>query len=352
MAYQGVEMIIRSKAPLRLSFAGGGTDVAPFKDQEGGCVLSTTITHYVYGTLHKTHGRHITIHSLDYDIKSKYTFNQKIRSDGKLSLVKATIQRLTKQQFGADIFIHSDAPPGSGLGSSSTMVVTLIGLFQELLKIPLTNYGIAEMAYEIERVDLKMRGGMQDQYAAVFGGFNFIEFYKDRVIVNPLRINATILNELHYNLLLCDLGRTRLSEKIIQTQVDNYVKNESTAVEAMREQKKIAVEMKNHLLTGKLTEFARLLDYAWTNKKKMAVGITNEKIDEMYEVAKKKGAIGGKILGAGGGGYLVFYCRSGKKHIVAEALEKLGGRMVDFSFEFNGLQTWTAEGSGTKNVKN
>lgn len=336
-------MIIRAKAPLRLSFAGGGTDVAPFKDEEGGCVLTTTITQYVYATLHQTDQAHIKIHSLDYDIVSKYTVNQKIRRDSRLSLAKATIQRMNERDLGADIFIHSDAPPGSGLGSSSTMVVTIIGLFRELFKKPLSNYEMAEMAYLIERVDLQMLGGMQDQYAAAFGGFNFIEFYQDRVIVNPLRINATALNELHYNLLLCSVGRTRLSETIIAKQVDNYRKSEKEAVDAMRTQKAIAIEMKNCLLLGKLNEFAALLDYAWLVKKRMAKEISNPVIDAMYEEAKKNGAIGGKILGAGGGGYLVFYCSSGKKHLIARALEKMGGRIVDFGFETNGLQAWTAE---------
>lgn len=316
--------------------------MSPFKDEEGGCVLSTTMNKYVYGTLHTTPRNHITIHSLDYDMKAKYSAKQRAGANGKLSLVKATIKRLHEHELGADVFIHSDAPPGSGLGSSSTMVVSLIGLFLELLRKPFTNYEIAELAYQIERVDLKMAGGMQDQYAAVFGGFNFIEFYKDTVIVNPLRINSTTLNELHYNILLCSVGRTRLSEKIIKTQVNNYKGNREIAVEAMRMQKEIAVEMKKCLLTGKLSDFGVLLDHAWIAKKKMAESISNKKIDDMYEVAKKNGALGGKILGAGGGGYLIFYCRSGRKHIIADKLEKMGGQVEDFSFDFNGLQTWTA----------
>ncbi len=334
-------MIIRSKAPLRVSFAGGGTDVAPFKDEEGGCVLSTTINQYVYGTLHYAQTGQVRIHSLDYDLTTKYIARQNFRRNGKLSLVKATLQRLHEGEVGGEIFIHADSPPGSGLGSSSTMVVTLIGLFRELLKKPLSNYDIAEMAYLIERVDLGMRGGMQDQYAAAFGGVNFIEFYKDKVIVNPLRIDPTTLNELQYNLVFCTIGRTRVSEEIIQQQVSNYVRNEVDAVEAMHVQKGIAIDMKNCLLTGKLDKFAELLEFAWVTKKKMAAGITTAQIDEMYTAAKKAGAIGGKVLGAGGGGYLMFYCRSGRKHIVAHALTRLGGRIVDFGFEGGGLQTWS-----------
>jgi D-glycero-alpha-D-manno-heptose-7-phosphate kinase len=336
-------MIIRSKAPLRLSFAGGGTDVAPFKDNEGGCVLSTTINKYAFGSLQTRADTHIMIYSRDYDMTACYSAHQRVYRNGRLSLVKAAIQKLNETNLGVQISLHSDAPPGSGLGSSSAMVVTLIGLFVELLRKPLTSYDIAQMAYRIERIDLKMVGGMQDQYAAAFGGFNFIEFNKDRVIVNPLRIDATTLNELHYNLLLCHIGRTRLSEKIIREQIDNYLQNKIEAITAMKTQKEIAINMKNSLLTGKLNDFASLLDCAWITKKKMANEITNPKIDEMYETAKKNGAIGGKVLGAGGGGYLIFYCSSGRKHHVAEKLKKMGGEIVDFGFDFNGLQTWTAE---------
>lgn len=336
-------MIIRSKAPLRLSFAGGGTDVAPFKDKEGGCVLSTTIDKYAYGSLRVRSDKQITIQSLDYEMNAICSPHQKIRRNGKLSLVKAAIQKLNQNESGVDVFIHSDAPPGSGLGSSSAMVVALIGLFVEHAKKPLTSYDIAEMAYRIERIDLKMLGGMQDQYAAAFGGFNFIEFYKDNVIVNPLRIKATTLNELQYNLLLCGTGRTRLSENIIREQIGNYLGNKTEAIAAMRIQKEIAIEMKNSLVTGKLNDFASLLDFAWVTKKKMANQITNPKIDEMYDVAKKSGAVGGKLLGAGGGGYLVFYCGSGRKYAVAEKLEKMRGMIVEFGLDFAGLQTWTAE---------
>jgi D-glycero-alpha-D-manno-heptose-7-phosphate kinase len=219
-------------------------------------------------------------------------------------------------------------------------VVSLIGLFKHWLHLPLTNYEIAELAYKIERIDMGIKGGKQDQYAATFGGFNFIEFYKEATIVNPLRIPADVLNELHYNLLLCYTGKTRLSAGIIDTQVRNYVQRKEEVVRAMDELKAITIEMKNALLRGQLTEFGALLHDAWENKKKMAQQISNPFIDELYETARKNGALGGKVSGAGGGGYMFFYCPFDRKHLVAEALEKMGAQVVDFNFDFYGLQTW------------
>ncbi len=337
-------MIIRSKAPLRISFGGGGTDVSPYKDERGGAVLSATIDKYAYGTLRTHEDRRIQVQSLDFDIMAKYHLEDKLDYNGELDLVKAVLNELDKdRRCGMDFFIHSDAPPGSGLGSSSTMVVALIGLMQRFLKLPLTNYDIAQLAYHVERVELGIKGGMQDQYAAVFGGFNFIEFYADTVIVNPLRIEKDTINELEYHLMLCYTGRTRLSGNIINTQVENYVRRERDAVQAMDELKQTAIELKNALLQKRLDDFGRLLHEGWLQKKKMARQITNPQIDELYDTARKNGAIGGKILGAGGGGYLLLYCEFDKKHLVARELEKLGGQFVEFTFEQNGLQTWRAD---------
>ncbi|MGB3713963.1 MAG: hypothetical protein WA996_05980 [Candidatus Promineifilaceae bacterium] len=334
-------MIVRSKAPLRISFAGGGTDVSPYVEERGGVVLSVTIDKYAYGSLRLRDDKNITLQSLDYDIVAKYHVDEELEFNGELDLIKAVLRNMTaKNDQGLDFFIHSDAPPGSGLGSSSTVVVALIGLLKHWQRLPLTNYEIADLAYRIERIDMEIRGGMQDQYAAVFGGFNFIEFGPTAVIVNPLRIDNEIINELHYNLLLCYTGRTRLSANIITTQVDNYVRKEAEVLMGMDRLKSITVEMKNALLQGRLDDFGHLLHEAWINKKKMATQITNSNIETLYETALKNGALGGKILGAGGGGYLLLYCQFDKKHIIAEALEKLGGQVVEFSFDNYGLQTW------------
>lgn len=334
-------LIIRSKAPLRISFAGGGTDVPPYMEERGGLVLSATIDKYAYGSLRLRADRSISVQSLDYDIVAKYDVDDALPYDGELDLVKAAIKVMCHgSQQGLDFFLHSDAPPGSGLGSSSTMIVALIGLLRHWRRLPLTNYEIAELAYKIERVELGIPGGMQDQYAAVFGGFNFMEFGSSAVIVNPLRVDLDILNELQYNLLLCYTGKTRLSQNIITTQVENYRRGEREAVQAMDELKAITVEMKNALLQGRLNEFGALLHTAWASKKKMASQITTSQIDALYETGRKYGALGGKLLGAGGGGYLLLYCEFDRKHIVAEELERQGGQVVEFTFDYNGLQTW------------
>jgi len=339
-------MLIRSKAPLRISFCGGGTDVSPYLEERGGVVLSVTIDKYAYATLCFRDDRSITVRSLDYNLVAKYNLDEPLLYDGNLDLVKAVINRLNKgdNAEGLEFFLHSDAPPGSGLGASSAVVVSLIGLFKHWLHLPFTNYEIAELAYKIERVDMGIKGGKQDQYAATFGGFNFIEFYKDATIVNPLRIPMDVLNELHYNLLLCYTGKTRLSAGIIDTQVQNYMQRKEDVVQAMNELKAITIEMKNALLRGQLTEFGALLHNAWENKKKMAQQISDPFIDELYEMARKNGALGGKISGAGGGGYMSFYCPFDRKHIVAESLKKMGAQVVAFNFEFYGLQTWEVRG--------
>ncbi len=334
-------MIIRSKAPLRISFAGGGTDISPYVEERGGVVLSATIDKYAYGTLRSRADRNISVQSLDYDIVAKYHLDDDMNYDGELDLVKAVIKNMNNgYKHGLEFFIHSDAPPGSGLGSSSTMVVALIGLLKHLQRLPATNYELAELAYKIERKDLDIKGGMQDQYAAVFGGFNFIEFGASAVIVNPLRIAPDILNELEYNLLLCYTGTTRLSANIIKSQIESYTSKNQNVLHAMDELKKITIELKNALLQGRLDNFGRLLHEAWLNKKQMARQITNPNIDALYQTAKENGALGGKILGAGGGGYLLLYCEFDKKHIIAEKLENLGGQIVEFTFDYHGLQTW------------
>ena len=277
----------------------------------------------------------------DYDIVAKYNVDDELAYDGELDLVKAVIKHLSNgSRQGLEFFLHSDAPPGSGLGSSSTMVVALIGLLKHWRRLPLTHYELAELAFQIERKDLAIRGGMQDQYAAAFGGFNFMEFTSSGVIVNRLRIDPELINELQYNLLLCYTGRTRLSANIIRSQVDAYVRRQEDVLDTLDEMKQLTVEMKNALLHGRLTDFGHLLHEAWMNKKKLAKEISNSTIDTLYECARANGALGGKILGAGGGGYLLVYCEFHKKHVIAEELEKLGGQVVEFTFERHGVQTW------------
>ena len=336
------EISIRAKSPLRISFAGGGTDVSPYMDERGGMVLSATIDKYAYGTLRVTGGHEIVVQSFDYDMIAKYVVDEPLRYDGNLDLVKAAINRLNSHEprQGLEFSLHNDAPPGSGLGGSSAMVVALVGLFRQWRHLPLTPYEVAEVAHQIERVDLGLSGGKQDQFASVFGGFNFIEFHKHSTIVNPLRIDHDVLNELDYNLLLCYTGHTRTSDPILDTQIRNYREGHAEAIAAMDQLKDLTVLLKNALLRGRLNDFGALLHEAWLSKKRMSDLISNSRLDEIYEAARAAGALGGKITGAGGGGYMFFYCPFGTRHRVAAAIEKLGAQTVDFSFEFQGLQTW------------
>jgi len=338
-------MIIRSRAPLRLGLAGGGTDVSPYSDIYGGGVLNATITMYAYATIEPRDDGKIVFNSIDRGEKIEYEAEEKLDIDGKLDLLKGVYNRIVKdfkkKPLSFELTTYVDAPPGSGLGSSSTLVVAIIGAFAEWLKLPLGEYDIAHLAFEIERKDLKMAGGKQDQYAATFGGFNFMEFYdNDKVIVNPLRIKSEIINELQFNLLLYYTGTSRLSSKIIEAQVKNVSGKKEKPIEAMHKLKEQAIMMKEAILKGKLNEIGEILDFGWQYKKQMAEGITNPVIDEIYETAKKAGAIGGKISGAGGGGFMMFYCPGNTRYKVIEALRKFGGEFRRFQFTKYGLETW------------
>ncbi|MCK5561469.1 MAG: GHMP kinase [Thermoplasmata archaeon] len=329
-------MSIRSKAPLRISFAGDGTDVPPYPQEYGGVALSAAIDKYTYGSLIPTKEKAINVTSLDYDVGQRYQTDKDLTYNGELDFVKASIKYMKAEQGMFDILIHSDAPPRCGLGSSSTEVVCIVGLLKTWQERPLTNYELAEFAYKIEREDLGILGGKQDQYVATFGGFNYIEFLDDKVIVNQLKIHQDVLNELQYNLLLCYTGKMKLSGNIIREQVKNYQKN----IPVLEELKNIAYEMKNALLKGDLNNFGDMLHQCWEHKKQLAKHITNPQIDKLYDKARAKGALGGRISGAGGGGYLLLYCDSAKKHLVAQELERYGAKAEGFEFVNDGLQIW------------
>lgn len=334
--------LLRARAPLRVSFAGGGTDVPPYPAEQGGLVLSATINRYAYGTLRPRQDRQIGIQSLDLDAVASIALEDVRPNGDRLDLIRAAIHKLASDSsHGFDLFLHSAAPPGSGLGSSSAVVVTLVGLLSTYMKMPLTDYEKARLAYTVEREDLGLKGGTQDQYAAVFGGFNFMEFREDDVIVNPLRIPPETIHELEYNLLLCFTGSTRVSDHIIDDQTSRYQSQKSSTLDGLHMQKELAVEMKNALLQGSLTEFGGLLDKAWSYKKKMSPKITNDHIDELYEEAMRQGALGGKVTGAGGGGYMLLYCHYDTKHKVRNALSELGAEAIDFQFDHAGLTSWS-----------
>jgi D-glycero-alpha-D-manno-heptose-7-phosphate kinase len=337
-------MIYRAKAPLRISFCGGGTDVSPYTEERGGVVLSATIDKYAYAALKPITEPLARITSLDFGVTCEYPLGVRLEPDGELDLVKGTINRFQEDDAfpsGLEIFLRTDAPPGSGLGSSSTMVTTLVGVLAEWLRRPLAPYEMAELTYRIERVDLRIAGGRQDQYAAVFGGFNFMEFRADHTVVNPLRLRPGTINELEVSLLLCFTGQTRLGAHIVEKQARAYADGQSAVITSLDEMKRLTIEMKALLLRDRLREFGDRLHEAWEWKKQLQAEISNPFIDRLYTRARDEGAIGGKILGAGGGGFLLVMAAFEKRHLVAKALEEEGGVVVPFAFEGNGLQAWT-----------
>jgi D-glycero-alpha-D-manno-heptose-7-phosphate kinase len=339
-------MIIRSKAPLRLGLAGGGTDVAPYSDLYGGAILNATISMYAYATIQPRNDKKIILNSVDKNISKEYKSVQVLKIDEEFNLAKGIYNRIvkdfTKKPLSFELTTFVDAPAGSGLGTSSTLVVAILGAFVEWLQLPLGEYDLAHLAYEIERIDLNMAGGKQDQYAATFGGVNYMEFFKDdKVIVNPLRIKPVYLNELAFNLVLYNTATSRLSSKIIENQTKNILNNNEVTIEATHKLKQQAVRMKEAILKGELNKIGEILDYGWQNKKLMAKGITNPLIDEIYQTAMNNGASGGKISGAGGGGFIFFYCPDNTRSKVISSLKKFGGESKRYEFTTQGLTTWT-----------
>ena len=339
-------MIIRSKAPLRLGLAGGGTDVSPYSDLYGGAILNATINMYAYATIIPRDDGKIIFNSVDKNLIEEYEVAEVLPVDNELMLLTGIYNRIVREYvhkgLSFELTTRVDAPPGSGLGTSSTLMVAIVGAFAEWLKLPLGEYDIARLAYGVEREDLAMAGGKQDQYAATFGGVNFMEFYeKDKVIVNPLRIRSKYLNELAYNLVLYYTETSRLSSKIIETQSKNVNKGNTGSIDAMHALKQQAKLMKETLLTGDIDRIGEILDYGWQHKKKMASGISNEFIDKIYSAAINAGASGGKISGAGGGGFMVFYCPENTRENVIEALKSFGGDVKRYEFTINGLTTWS-----------
>lgn len=338
-------MIIRSKAPLRLGLAGGGTDVSPYSDMFGGLILNATINLYAYCSIEETDDGFIEIVGDDYNRNEKIPLAKVLEINDNANLIKGVYNRIHKdydispQSF--KIMTYSDAPVGSGLGASSTMVVCIIKAFVEWLSLPLGDYEISRLAYEIERKDLNLSGGKQDQYAAAFGGFNYMEFLQnDLVIVNPLKIKRWIVDELEASMLLYFTGVSRSSAKIIDEQKSNATKGAGDAVEAMHRLKQGAIDMKWALLKGDMKEFSRILGLGWENKKRMAGAISNDVIQKAMDVAMDAGATSGKVSGAGGGGFIMFMMDPTKKKAVAKALSKLDGYVMPFEFSDGGAHGW------------
>lgn len=340
-----MSQIIRSKAPLRLGLAGGGSDVSPYSDTYGGYVLNATINLYAYCTVEVTDSGKIEINAYDADCFKSYASASSLEIDGEASLIKGVYNRVVKDfslsPLSFKITTYNDAPAGSGLGTSSTMVVAILKCFVEWLGLPLGDYEVSRLAYEIERKDLGLSGGKQDQYAAAFGGFNFMEFLtNDMVIVTPLKIKRWIVDELEASMLLYFTGRSRSSAQIIDEQKKNTSSGNQNAIEAMHRIKQSAVDMKLAVLKGDTREFARILGQAWEDKKKMASAITNPMIQEAFDVAINAGAVAGKVSGAGGGGFIMFMVEPTRKKEVQNALSKLDGFVMPFQFTDGGVHGW------------
>jgi D-glycero-alpha-D-manno-heptose-7-phosphate kinase len=339
-------MIYRSKAPLRIGLAGGGTDVSPYSDLFGGAILNATISLSAYASIEPLAENKIIIEAIDRKEQQEFDYATQLPIDGTLNLLKGVYNRIQKDYgmpvggFRLSTFV--DALAGSGLGTSSTLVVAVLGAFKEMLNLPLSEYDAAQYAYDIERNDLQLAGGKQDQYAATFGGVNFMEFYEnDKVIVNPLRINPEYLHELENNLVLYFTATSRESATIITEQVNNVNNKNEKSIDAMHQLKEQAKMMKEALLKGRLNEFGQILDYGFSQKRLMAQNISNSKIESIYDAAKNAGATGGKISGAGGGGFMIFYCPGNSRYAVINTLNNFGGEVKKYSFTKYGLTTWT-----------
>jgi len=338
-------MIIRSKAPLRLGLAGGGTDVSPYSDMYGGLVLNATIDLYAYCTIEELDVPEIHINSYDAKCFKTFPLAASLEIDGEASLVKGVYNRVVRDYgpvpHGFSITTYNDAPIGSGLGTSSTMVVCILKAFVEWMGLPLGDYEISRKAYEIERKELMLSGGKQDQYAAAFGGFNFIEFLPDdRVIVNPLKVKRWIVDELEASMLLYFTGVSRKGGEIIDEQRRNASKGASDAVEAMHRIKQSAIDMKTAILKGDMDAFAGIIAAAWEDKQKMSGAITTDVIREAFEVAMAAGAKAGKVSGAGGGGFIMFVVDPRTRKSVEQALGSLDGYVMPFQFTEGGAHGW------------
>jgi D-glycero-alpha-D-manno-heptose-7-phosphate kinase len=340
-------MKIRSKAPLRLGLAGGGTDVSPYSDEFGGCVLNATINMYAHAFIDDAvDSNEVIFEAKDLGVKERISLDSDIELSGALLLHRAVYRRIM-EEFNGGVYMplrlttHSDAPPGSGLGSSSTMVVAMLEGLRQLLTLPLGEYDIAHLAYEIERKDCGLSGGKQDQYAATFGGFNFMEFYgEDRVIVNPLRIRRYIISELESSLILFFTGASRDSAKIIDDQINALQQQEGNRLQAMHRVKTSSYKIKELLFRADIAGIAQEFKSSWKSKKETSSSISNSMIDNIEGMVIDAGALSMKVSGAGGGGFMMIFVEPEKRFDIMRTLGKVKGRIHKFQFTNDGVYSW------------
>lgn len=333
-------MIVRSKAPFRVSFGGGGTDMAPYCIEYGGCVISTAIDRHVYVTIEPRDDKKIRIFSLNYNQELVFNIGDKDYSTD-FEIFKGIVNVLEIND-GFNITTYSELPAGSGMGGSSSLSVALIGAFNVYYNFGLSEHDIAQKAYDIERIELEQKGGYQDQFAAAYGGFNFIEF-TNFVKVTPIKKTDEIVNELQYRLILCYVGGSHFSSDIQDEVLKGYEIEKKSYMEAMQGLKDVAHSMRDIVESndiGRLNEFGELLHKGWLTKKSLSSKISNKEIENFYLTSRKFGVLGGKLLGAGGGGHLLLFSEPNKKHRVIQELEKIGGKIVNFHFNPKGLEVW------------
>jgi len=339
-------MIIRARAPLRLGLAGGGTDVSPYCDTYGGYVLNATLDRYAYAVIKTLNKRVVKFASTDTQSEEAHPVADGLGTNGPLLLHKAVYRHMMEHHNNGELIplelsTFCDAPPGSGLGSSSTLVVAMIRAFAELLNAPLDDYSIAQLAFRLERVECGLQGGRQDQYSATFGGFNFMEFYDgDRAVINPLRIKNWVLCELEASLILFYSGISRQSAKIIAEQSGGVAAGSVDAIEAMHGIKREALVMKESLLRGDFKQMVASLREGWANKKRSSPSVSNSKMDLIYDAAVEAGALAGKISGAGGGGFMLFFTPTERRMEVMRALGEFEGYATNCHFTKHGSQAW------------
>jgi len=338
-------MVFKSKAPLRIGLAGGGTDVSPYADLYGGSVINATISHYASAEITLWDSDVVELFSADRNETFRSNLNEEIPITGSLDLLKGMHNCMLKDfgpfSTGFRLSTAVDAPLGSGLGTSSTLMVALTGVFFEMLKISPDPFMVAQYAYDAERKYLLFPGGKQDQYAAAFGGINYMEFQEGNVDVKPIVLSSENAVKLEHNLLLYYTGINRESSFIIREQMENVMQQNQPSISAMHALKHLSKRMKEALSRGDIDEIGPLLEMGFTHKRKMAAEISNPMIEEIYSAAMRAGASGGKISGAGGGGFMIFYCPDNSRQMVCDALHNFGGSMKPFTFSSQGMTAWT-----------
>ena len=338
---------VRARAPLRLGLAGGGTDLSPYCDQFGGAVLNVTIDRFAFAHVAPSADGAVVFRAHDLDVHERHALGERLRLDQVLVLHRAVYDHIVETYLDGEapaltVSTAIDAPAGSGLGSSSALVVALVEAFRLALDLPLGPGDVARLAFLIERRKLGLAGGRQDQYAAAFGGVNFIEFLPgDKVLVSPLRVPRAYLNEFESSLVICFTGQSRHSETIIKEQIDGLVGMNAETLESMHQLKADAALMREALLRGDMRDMAAILMRSWTAKKRTARGVATDAVERLFDLAIAEGAWGGKVSGAGGGGFLMFFTDPENRHHLISRLNAAGGQASSVKVTFEGAEAWS-----------